>query len=173
MVEGYWEIIRRISEASDAEVEHRMQCFVAEPHDSSVLDEGEMVVPECGIRWAVEKRRGEKVTERQQIAEQEQGKKVRFREEEHPEETRAQSIEQNVTGDLEEVRTGRGSAGLVRREDERCRADETSGNVKGKGNGGQGGHGCKGGFGSNGMQQGMRTMKDDKEEEEHRQDVSK
>ena len=96
-----------------------------------------------------------------------------FREEEHPEETRAQSIEQNVTGDLEEVRTGRGSAGLVRRGDERCRADETSGNVKGKGNGGKGEHEGKEGFGSNRMQQGMRTMKDDKEEEEHRQDVRK
>ena len=71
MVEGYREIIRRISEASDVEVEHRMQCFVAELHDSSVLDEGQMVVLECGIRWAVEKRRREKVLERQQIAEQE------------------------------------------------------------------------------------------------------
>ena len=94
-------------------------------------------------------------------------------EEEQPEETRAQSIEQNVTGDLEEVRTGRGSAGLVRRGDERCWADETNGNGKGKCNGGQGEQGCKEGFGSNGMQQGMRTMKDDKEEEEHRKNVRK
>ena len=63
-----------------------------------------------------------------------------------------------MTGDLEEVGTGRGSAGLVRRGDERCWADETSGNGKGKGKG---------------MHQGMRTMKDDKEEEEHRKDVRK
>ena len=58
-------------------------------------------------------------------------------------------------------------------EEMRCWADETNGNGKGKGNGGQGEHRCKEGFGSNGMQQGMRTMKDDKEEEEHRKNVRK
>ena len=39
-----------------------------------------------------------------------------------------------------EVRTGRGSAGLVRGGDERRRADETNRKVKGKGNGGKGEH---------------------------------
>ena len=46
---------------------------------------------------------------------QEQGKKVRFAEEEPSEEMRTQSTdEQDAMSGLEEVRTGRGSAGLVR-----------------------------------------------------------
>ena len=53
-----------------------------------------------------------------------------------------------------EMRTGRGSAGLVRGGDERCQADETSRKGKGKGNGGKGEHeGKGGGFGRKGKQQ--------------------
>ena len=64
--------------------------------------------------------------------------------------------ELEVTGKSAEVRTGRGSAGLVRGE-MRCRADETSRKGKGKGNGGKGEHeGKGGGFGHNGKQQETR-----------------
>ena len=48
------------------------------------------------------------------IAEMEHGKKVRFVKEEPPEEMQAQSTdEQDVMRGLEEVKTGRGSAGLM------------------------------------------------------------
>ena len=75
-----------------------------------------------------------------------QGKQVRFGEEEQLEETRAENADEpEVTGRLAEVRTGRGSAGLVRGGDERCWADESSRKGKGKGNGGKGEHEGKGG----------------------------
>ena len=60
---------------------------------------------------------------------------------------------QKITDGLAEVRTGRGSAGLVKGRDERCQADETSRKGKGKGNGGKGEHeGKGGGFGRKGKQ---------------------
>ena len=66
-----------------------------------------------------------------------QGKGVRFGEEEQSGETRAESTDEpEVTGRTTEVRTGRGSAGLVRGGDERRWTDETSRKGKGKGNGG-------------------------------------
>ena len=70
---------------------------------------------EEGRREKQEQRRQE---EQEQIPGQEQGKKVRFGEEEGPlEETRAESTDEPVvTGRLVEVRTGRGNAGLVRGE---------------------------------------------------------
>ena len=88
---------------------------------------------------------------------------MRFGEEEHLEETRADNAgEPEVTGRTTEVRTGRGSAGLVRGGDEWRRADETSRKGKGKGNGGKGEHEDRGGgFGHKGKQQ--ETW--DKEEE--------
>ena len=53
---------------------------------------------------------------------------------------------------FEEVRTDRGSAGLVRGRDERCRTDEISGKGRGKGeHGGKGRFGSKGGLGSKGV----------------------
>ena len=61
---------------------------------------------ECGISWAVEARREGKVTEREQTAEQVEGKKVRFREEEQSEEAREhRTDEQDVTSGCEEVGT--------------------------------------------------------------------
>ena len=58
----------------------------------------------------------------------------------------------SLMGRTTEVRTGRGSTGLVRGEGERCQADETSKKGKGKGNGGKGEHeGKGGGFGSKGF----------------------
>ena len=84
----------------------------------------------------------------------------------YSEETRAESTDEpEVTSRFAEVRTGRGSAGLLRGGDERCWADETCGKGKGKGNGEKGEHESKGGFGSKGTKQGRRTMKDEDEEE--------
>ena len=79
------------------------------------------------------------------------------------EETRTENADElEVTGRTTEVRTGRGSAGLVRERDERCRADET--NRKGKGNGRKGEHeGKGGGFGQKGKQQ--ETREREREEE--------
>ena len=87
-----------------------------------------------------------------------QGKQVRFGDEEQLEETRAETAgEPEVMGRTTEVRTGRGSAGLVRGENETRRADETSRKGKGKGDGGKGEHeGKGGGFGHNGKQQDVR-----------------
>ena len=71
-------------------------------------------------------------TEREQSK---QGKQVRFGDEERFEESRAENAgEPEVVGRMTEVRTGRGSAGLVRGGDGRYWADETS-KGKGKGNG--------------------------------------
>ena len=77
--------------------------------------------------------------------------KVRFGEEEELEETRTENADElEVTGRTTEVRTGRGSAGLVRGGDERCRTDETNRKGKGKGKEGKGEHeGKGGGFGHN------------------------
>ena len=101
------------------------------------------------------RRRGEKnIEERDQVAEQEQNKKVRLAEEKQPEETQEQST------DKQDV--GRGSRGLVRGGDERCQANETNRKGKGKGNGGTGEHeGKGGGFGLKGKQQ--ETREEEKE----------
>ena len=54
--------------------------------------------------------------EQEQNTEQEQGKHVRFDQEEQQEETKAENTDEpEVTGRLAEMRTGRGSSGLVRR----------------------------------------------------------
>ena len=74
-----------------------------------------MSTMETAIILAVDARRERKGTEKEQTTEQEQGKTVRFREEEQSEETRAQSTgERDVMSGFAEVRTGRGSAGLIR-----------------------------------------------------------
>ena len=68
---------------------------------------------------------------RAQTTGQEQSKKVRFGKEEQPEETLAWNTDKpEVKGGFAEVKTGRGSAGFVRGEHERCLADETSGKGK-------------------------------------------
>ena len=139
-------------------------------HWASILQErprGDIL--ECGLRWAVEARRKGRDTQQEQRrqakqrekTEQEQskqGKQVRFGEEQQLETTGAENAgEPEVMGRTTEVRTGRGSTGLVRGGDERCRADETNSKGKGKGNGGKGEHeGKGGGFGHNGKQQETR-----------------
>ena len=71
--------------------------------------------------------------------------------------------EPEVMGRTTELRTGRGSTGLVRGGDERFRADETSRKGKGKGNGGKGEHeGKGGGFGHNEKQQEMREREEER-----------
>ena len=80
------------------------------------------------------------------------------------EETRAENAgEPEVTGRTTEVRTGRGSAGLVREGDEWRRADETSRKGKGTGNGGKGEHEDKGGgVGHKGKQQETREKEEER-----------
>ena len=145
--EGYRKRVEMISEGRDEE--YRMQCFTAELHGKSGLDEDQMKGLECGIRCAVEARRKGRSEEQEQRrrgeqgqnTEQEQSKQGKQVEEEQLEETRAEnSGEPEVTGRTTEVRTGRGSAGIVRGRDERRRADETSKKGKGKGNGGKSEH---------------------------------
>ena len=169
--EGYREIIKSTSQASDEG--HGMQCFEAELHEKSGSDEEQMRVLECG-RWAVEARRtgreksksngGRKNKNKTQA--RSKARKCVSEKKKQSEETRAESTgELEVTRRFSEVRTGRGSAGLVRGRDERCWADETREKGNGKGNGRRGSMKAKG-FGSKGTQQGTRTMKDDDEEEE-------
>ena len=62
---------------------------------------------ESGVRQVVEARRKGRVKERRQ------DRNVRFEEEERPEETHAQDTDEQDASGLEEVRTGRGVAGLV------------------------------------------------------------
>ena len=97
------------------------------------LDKGHMSVMECGLRGAVGARTKGRRDEQEQWRQGEQGqrpgkeqskqgKQVRFGEEEQLRETRAKSTDESeVMGRLAEVRTGRGSSGLVRGGDERCR----------------------------------------------------
>ena len=62
-----------ISETGDEE--YGMQCFKAELHEKSGLDNDQMNVLECGIRWAVEarrKERGEQQEQRRQGGQKEQ-----------------------------------------------------------------------------------------------------
>ena len=115
---------------------------------------------ECGLRWAVEARRRGRGTQKEQPRKQEQDEKVSFREEEQSDVT----DDQNVMSGPEEVRTGRGCAGLVQG-DESCKLNETKGKGKGKGNGvsrftrsSNGGE-----FGGKGF---ARMTKDDDEEDE-------
>ena len=157
-------MIESISEGSDFEVEQAFQNFRTAGREVLGWDQGQADLVERGLRWAVEARRkGRRQQEEEQQRQGEQGqhpgqeqskqgKQVRFRDEEQLEEKRAETAgEPEVMGRTTEVRTGRGSTGLVRGGDERCRADETNRKGKGKGNGGKGEHeGKGGGFGHKG-----------------------
>ena len=72
--EEYRNIVACVSEGNDIQVEQKMQCNRTALLELSGLDNGQMDIIECGIRWAVEARRKRKGTE------QEQGKKEGFRE---------------------------------------------------------------------------------------------
>ena len=144
-------MIVSLCEGSDVEVEQALQNYQTAGREVLGWDQGQADLMERGLRWAVGARRKERreeqkhrrqeeqkeqrreeqeqrrQEEQEQIPEQEQGKKVRFGEEEPLEETRAESTDEpEVTGRLVEVRTGRGSTGLVRGRDERHWADESS-----------------------------------------------
>ena len=186
-----------VSEGNDTEVEQKMQYWKTELQAKPGEDKGQMKVLECGIRWAVEARRkgrGDEQEQRRQgeqaqnsgLEQSKQGKQVHFGDEEQFEETRAEStVEQKATNGLAEMRTGRGSAGVVRGRDERCQADESSRKGKGKGNGGKGEHGGKEKVGRKGAQQveilvmdedqeNMKATKNEGEEEEdHEEDARK
>ena len=125
-----------------------MQRYLASARGIIGQEQRQVEMLEGGIRRAVEARREGRRTERKQ------DKKVRYAEEEQAEEPQARKTdEQDVRNDLEEVRTRRGNASLVRGRDERRRTDKTRGKGKGKGNGGKGEYGCKGGSGSRGARQ--------------------
>ena len=83
----------------------------------------------------------------------------RRREVQREEETRKAKEKQE-----KEVRTGRGNAGLVQGEDERCRGNEASGKGKGKGREGKGEHGKEGGQGGEGARQTMPSEEDEEDE---------
>ena len=80
------------------------------------------------MSWAVEARRRSRDEEQGQSTGQEQGKKdtqLHFGEEEQTEKTQAESIDEHeMTSKLAEVRTGRGSVGLVQGGAERCLTNE-------------------------------------------------
>ena len=119
-------MIESISEGSDLEMEQALQNYRTAGREVLGWDQGQADLMERGLRWAVEARRKGK---RQQEEEQQrqgqqgqhprqeqskQGKKVRFRDEEQLEEKRTENTDEpKVMSRLEEVRTGRGSAGLV------------------------------------------------------------
>ena len=197
--ETYQRMITMILEAEDEE--HEIQRFGKQLQEKLGLDEEGAKTMEWGMKWAIEARKRRRDAEQEQRRQEEQrqrrqeeqgqntgqeqgkkGKQVRFGEEEETKETRAESTdEQKVMGRTTEVRTGRGSAGLVQGGDERCQADETR-KGKGKGNGGKGEHEGKRGAGSKGRQQVENSVIDEdqgntgairKEEENHSEDVRK
>ena len=120
-----------------------MQCFKAELHEKSGLDESQMKVLECGIRWAglsKEKRKGRTA-------------RATVREDASREHRQVGGDEWNDRG-ADRQRNCKSRP----RGDERRRADETSRKGKGKGDGGKGGHEDKGG----GFDQ-RKTARDDGE----------
>ena len=123
MIEANGEFQKMIMEGSVVEVEERIRNYLAEFQDWLGWDEELMEEFGERVRGVVVEKRREKVPIK---AEQEQGKEVRFREEEQSEEIREQSTDgRDVTSGLGEVRAGRGSAGPVRGGDERRRTNKT------------------------------------------------
>ena len=165
--DAYRRTITMISGAEDEE--HEIQRFGKQLQ--SGVDKERAKLMELGMRWAVEARKRGRGAEQEQRRQEEQrqrrqgeqeqhpgqeqskqGKRVRFGEEQQLRKTGAENAgEPEVMGRTTEVRTGRGSTGLVRGGDERFRADETNRKGKGNGNGGKGEHeGKGGGFGHKG-----------------------
>ena len=177
--DAYRRMITMISEAEDEE--HEIQSFRKQLQ--SGVDEERAKLVELGMRWGVEARKRGRGAEQEQRRQEEQrqrrheqqgqntgqeqgkkGKQVSFGEEEQTKETWAESTDKlEATRRLTEVQTGRGSAGLVRGGDEKCRTDETSRKGKGKGNGGKGEHeGKGGGFGHKGKHPEMREREEER-----------
>ena len=144
-----------MSEGSDEDMERTLQKYRTAGYEVLGWSQEQVEMMERGHRWAVEARRkGGRQQEEEQRRRGEQGHHLGQEQSKQGKQVRCGEEEQFEEA---EVRTGRGSAGLVRVGDEKCRADETSRKGKGKGNGGKGEHEDKGGgFGHNGKQQGMR-----------------
>ena len=183
-------MVERMSEGSDAEMEQQLQNHRTACREVLGWSQEQVEMMERGLRRAVEAKRKGRSEEQEQRRQDEQdqrrqgeqgrnlgqeqskqGKEVRFGEDEQLEETRAESTDElEVTGRLAEVRTGRGSAGLVRGRDERRWSDETSTKGRGKGNWRKGEHGSKGGVGRKGTQQVENSVMDEDQESEERED---
>ena len=149
--EEYQKNIECMSEGSEGEVQQNVQKYLACIQKVSWMNKEQLEHLEGGVWQAVEARRKGRDKQQEQRSqakqgektEQEQskqGKQVQFGEEQQLGKTGAENAgEPEVMGRMTEVRTDRGSAGLVRGGDERYWADETrKGN--GKGNGGKGEH---------------------------------
>ena len=161
-----------IPEGSDVEIEQALQSYRTAGREVLGWDQGQADMMECGLRWAVEARRkGRRQQEEEQRRQGKQGQQPGQEESKQDkqvdlgdeEQARAESTDEpEAMGRLAEVRTGTGSAGLVRGGDERCRADETR-KGKGKGNGGKGEHeGKGGGIGHSGKQQEIREREEER-----------
>ena len=161
-----------MSEGSEGEAQQKVHNYLACIQKVSWMNKDQFEHLESGLWQAVEARRQgrdeqqeqRRQAEQGQNTEKEQGKQVSFGEEQLLGKTGADNAgEPEVTVRTTDVRTGRGSAGLVRGGDERRRADETSRNGKGKGNGGKGQHeGKGGGFGHKGKQQETREREEER-----------
>ena len=155
-------------EGSDVEMEQALQSYRTACREVLGWDQGQADMMECGLRWTAEARRSDGGKEsKDSTQERNKARKaskwiLQAKSPDEPE----------VMGRLAEVRTCRGSSGLVRGGDERCRADETR-KGKGKGNGGKGEHeGKGGGVGRKGTQQ-VENLVMDEFQENHREDVRK
>ena len=156
--EEYLKILECTSEEKEEEVQRKVQNYLACLQKVSWLTKEQFEHLENGVWRMVEAgRRKDEDQEQRRQAQQgqeqsKQGKQVRFGDEQQLGKTGAENADEpEVMRRTTEVRTGRGSTGLVRGEDERCQADETSRKGKGKGNGGKGEHeGKGGGFGYKG-----------------------
>ena len=165
--EGYRRLITTISEAEDWE--YTIQCFRKQLQEKSEIGEERAKVMEWGMRWAVEARKRRRDEEQGQSMGQEEDKKAES------------TDELKMMSRSEEVRTGRGSACLVQRTDEKCLTNEIYRKGKGKGNGGKGEHGRKGGEGNKGamhvenlvMDEDQENMRATTSEENHEEDVRK
>ena len=147
-------MIESMSEGSDIDMEQTLQNYQTACRDVLGWDREQVGMMERGLRWAVEARRKDRREEQEQ------------RRQEQQEETRPDSTDEpEVTSKLVEVRTGRGSAGLVRGGDGRHLADESNrtGKGKGKGNEGKGEHEGKGDKGGKGFQHSTKMMKSGEE----------
>ena len=165
--EGYRRLITTISEAEDWE--YKIQRFGKQLQEKSEIGEERAKVMEWGMRWAVEARKRRRDEEQGQSMGQEEDKKAES------------TDELKMMSRSEEVRTGRGSACLVQRTDEKCLTNEICRKGKGKGNGGKGEHGRKGGEGNKGamhvenlvMDEDQENMRATTSEENHEEDVRK
>ena len=148
-------MIENMSEGRDEDMERTLQNHRTAGYEVLGWSQEQVEMMERGLRWVVEARRkGRRQQEEEQRRREEQGHHLGQEQSKQGKQVRCGDEEQFEEA---EVRTGRGSAGLVRGRDERCRTDETNRKGKGKGDGGKGEHECKGGgFGHNGKQQEMR-----------------